>query len=69
MMPPSIESKTDHVLTCDEVATILRVSEHTIKNLHRTHQLRAVKIGRHNRWRPNDVIEFVENLKKCDDLE
>lgn len=54
------------VLTCEEVAHLLQVSDETVKNLHRTGQLRAVKIGKHARWRLRDVQGFVEGLSNED---
>lgn len=51
------------VLTADEVASMLTVPVDTIKNLHRTGQLRGVLIGKHLRWRRSDVLAFVEALK------
>lgn len=50
------------VLTVEQVAELLQVSRDTVENLHRTRQLPAVRIGKHNRWRPQDVRRFVENL-------
>lgn len=52
------------VFTREQVAALLQVSEDTIANLHRTGQLRGVKIGKHLRWRPADVRAFVEGLGK-----
>lgn len=50
------------LLTCAEVANSLRVTENTVENLHRTEQLRGVKVGKHLRWRFADVRTFVDGL-------
>lgn len=47
-----------------QTATALSVSEATILNLHRTHQLEGVMIGKHLRWVPGRVVEFVNDLAK-----
>lgn len=52
------------VLTVEQVAALLQVSRDTIENLHRTRQLPAVRIGKHNRWRLQDVRGFVDRLKE-----
>ena len=46
----------------DEVSELLKVPPDTVSNLHRTRQLRGVLIGKHLRWRPNDVRDYVANL-------
>ena len=51
------------VLDSEETAAVLRVRESTVENLHRTGQLRGVIIGRHLRWRVQDVKRFVDELK------
>lgn len=50
------------LLNCDQVAALLQVTRDTIQNLHRVRQLRGVKVGKHLRWRPEDVRSFVERL-------
>ena len=50
------------VLSKDEVAKALNVRKATVENLHRTHQLRGIKVGKHLRWKPDDVRRFVEQL-------
>ena len=52
------------VLTDAEVASLLRVSLDTVKNLHRTKQMRGIKIGRHLRWPIASVQEFIEELRR-----
>lgn len=56
------------VLTVQQVAELLQVSRDTVENLHRTRQLPAVRIGKHNRWRPQDVRAFVDRLTGADNL-
>ena len=50
------------VLTREQVAERLQVPVDTVENLHRTGQLRGVKVGKHKRWRPTDVETFVQQL-------
>ena len=50
------------VLTRKQVAERLQVPVDTVENLHRTGQLRGVKVGKHKRWRPTDVETFVQQL-------
>jgi len=50
------------VLRCEDVARLLQVPEDTVRNLHRTGQLRGVLVGRHLRWKPEDVRRFVIGL-------
>ena len=51
------------VLTRDEVAELLSVKTPTIDNLHESGRLRAVRIGKENRWKPSAVQEYVESLE------
>jgi|GEM_PF-2660526 len=53
------------MLDKDDVASLLRVGPATIENLHRTGQLRGRMVGRHLRWRPDDVRRFVEQLAEA----
>jgi len=50
------------VLTDEEVAELLAVTTCTVQNLHRTGQLPGVKVGKHLRWTPLAVKDFVEQL-------
>ena len=52
----------EFLLTDTDVARMLRVTTDTIKNLHRTGQLKAVKVGKHNRWLPSVVQAYVDAL-------
>ena len=45
------------------VVVLLSVPPETIVNLHRTHQLRGVRVGKHVRWLPKDVQRFVDGLE------
>lgn len=44
------------------VSAALMVTEDTVRNLHRTAQLVGVKCGKHLRWTPRAVRQFVERL-------
>lgn len=44
-------------------ARMLSVSEETVRNLHRTRQLEGLLIGRHLRWAPEDVAEFISRVR------
>lgn len=64
--PPAVELRPDLtplLLTQAEVAAMLRVSPHTIENLHRCGALRGVLVGRYRLWRPEAVRAFVEGLQ------
>ena len=50
------------VLTIEETAAVLQVPPATVKNLHATRQLTGVLVGKHLRWRPRDVEQFVQSL-------
>ena len=50
------------VLNANEVGELLRVPTDTVKNLHRTKQLPGIMIGKHLRWRVQDVKQFVNEL-------
>ena len=53
---------TPLLMTKDEVAAALQVPADTVTHLHRDGQLPGVKIGKHLRWRPEDVQAFVQGL-------
>ena len=46
----------------EKTAAVLSVPPDTVTNLHRMHLLRGVKCGKHLRWRPCDVRQYVETL-------
>lgn len=51
------------VLTAEQVTELLAVPVETVRNLHRTRQLAGVLIGKHLRWRPDQVTAFVAALQ------
>ena len=57
---------TPLVLTKHDAAELLQVSEDTVENLHRCGELRAIKIGKHLRWRLADVEKFVLELQPAE---
>lgn len=50
------------LLDKDGVAAMLTVSADTVLNLHRVRALPGVLVGKHLRWRPADVVAYVEKL-------
>lgn len=50
------------LLTFQETAQRLRLSEETVKRLVRDGRLPAVSVGRARRVRPADLAEFIESL-------
>ena len=50
------------LLTREEVAAVLQVPADTVDNLHRVRHLRGCRVGKHLRWRPDDVRSFVAKL-------
>ena len=51
------------VLDAQGVADRLTVPVATVENLHRVGALRAIKVGKHNRWRVDDVESFVRDAE------
>ena len=51
------------MLDAEEVGAVFRVPKDTVANFHRTRQLRGVMIGKHLRWRVQDVKRFVDEMK------
>ncbi len=51
------------LLTRDQVAEVLGVPVETVDGLHRAKLLRAVRVGKHNRWRPEAVQSYVDGLE------
>lgn len=51
------------LLSREQVAELLGVPPATVDNLHRTRQLPAVQVGKYNRWKPEAVRRFVEQLE------
>ncbi|UCE61276.1 MAG: helix-turn-helix domain-containing protein [Phycisphaerales bacterium] len=54
------------LLSREQVAALLGVPESSVDYLHRVKQLRAVKVGKMNRWKPAAVREFVDRLEAED---
>ena len=54
------------LLTREEVSQLLAVPADTIANLHRVRLLSGVKVGKHLRWTPESVRQFVEGLNPDD---
>ncbi len=50
------------ILTAEDVSEMLQVDVGTVKYLHRVGVLRAVRIGKHNRWRLEDVEQYIESI-------
>jgi len=49
--------------TADEAAAALRITADQLENLHRLGKLPGVKVSaRCLRWRPSDVVRYVESL-------
>ena len=48
--------------TLDQVARALQVPKATIENQSRLRNLKSIVIGKHKRWKPQDVRKFVESL-------
>ena len=51
------------LLSDDQVSGMLGLPVQTVRNLHRTNQLRGKVIGRHLRWLRADIDRFVESLE------
>lgn len=50
------------LLTCQQVAEILRIHPRTVQRLERTGALRGVRLGRRSlRFRSEDVHSFIES--------
>ena len=64
---PSPRTLVQLLLTAEQVGQMLSVPPDAVKNLHRTGRLRAVKVGRYRRWRPEDVARFVKGLGQEED--
>ena len=61
---PARQIKLDDKLlwTADDVALLLGVTEHSVKNQYRVRALRGVLMGRHLRFRPSDVRDYIDSL-------
>ena len=54
---------TELLLDREDVAALLGVPATTVDNLHRMRQLPAVRVGKHNRWKPGAVRDFIASLE------
>ncbi|WP_026246946.1 MULTISPECIES: helix-turn-helix domain-containing protein [unclassified Streptomyces] len=52
---------SNRLLTPEEVAAWLKVSEITVKNKYRTWGLKAQKVGRLLRFRERDIVAYLED--------
>ena len=54
----------DQLLTLQQVADRLQVSMSTVRRLVAAGRLKAVRIGRNLRVRPEDLSKYIEEAKK-----
>jgi len=54
----------ENILTLEEVAKRLRVSERTILRLLKQQRIKGYKVGRAWRFEPTDVEEYVQHQRK-----
>ncbi|WP_315118651.1 helix-turn-helix domain-containing protein [uncultured Clostridium sp.] len=59
---------TDEIMTISEVAEYLKISEVTTYKLVQEGKMPAFKIGRHWRIKKNDLTEFIEALKRGENI-
>jgi predicted DNA-binding transcriptional regulator AlpA len=53
------------LLTVDDLETLLRVDRRTISRLCKGGQLpRPLKLGGSNRWRPEDIADAIDQLRR-----
>lgn len=62
-----MQSMSVLVLTDEQVADMLAVPKDTVRNLHRIGKLKGILVGKHLRWRPADVIKFVETTQPVEE--
>lgn len=60
--------KDDEIMTVNEVAEYLKISEVTTYKLVQEGKMPAFKIGRHWRVKRSDLSEFIEKLKRGERL-
>jgi excisionase family DNA binding protein len=60
-MPNNIKQTQDSLLTIQEVATALRVSEKTIRRWISTEVMPAAKLGAQGRVRSRDLQDFIRD--------
>ncbi|MEU1309195.1 helix-turn-helix domain-containing protein [Streptomyces cinnamoneus] len=56
-----MQGGSNRLLTPDEVANWLRVSEITVKNKYRMWGLRPQKVGRLLRFRERDIVAYLDD--------
>jgi excisionase family DNA binding protein len=63
--PATVKNDTSQLWSIDEVANYLNVSKDTIYGWRKTgYGPPASKIGKHLRWRPQDVGAWVDRLRE-----
>lgn len=60
--------KDDQIMTINDVAEYLKISEVTTYKLVQDGKIPAFKIGRHWRVKRDDLSEFIEKLKRGESL-
>jgi excisionase family DNA binding protein len=66
-VPATANNDSSHMWSIDEVAHFLNVSKDTIYGWRKNgYGPPASKIGKHLRWRPQDVSEWVERLRQAE---
>ena len=58
-MANALESMERLTLTADEVAAWLNVPAGTVSHLARVRVLPSIQIGKHQRFRPSDIVKYV----------
>lgn len=62
------DQKNDEIMTVNEVAEYLKISEVTTYKLVQEGKIPAFKIGRHWRVEKRDLSEFIDKLKRGEKL-
>lgn len=62
------DQKNDEIMTVNEVAEYLKISEVTTYKLVQEGKIPAFKIGRHWRVEKRDLSEFIDKLKRGERL-
>jgi excisionase family DNA binding protein len=61
--PPGQEQNRPMLLTAQQVAAQLQLSEWSVYEAARNQRLRSIRIGRRVRFKPEDVAAFVESCE------
>lgn len=56
----------EELLTTEDVARILRISEYTARGLCKSGEIRSKKIGRNWRVKQEDLRDYIDNLPEKD---